>query len=252
MAADVTSNPVIILVHPQLVENIGMTARAMANCALEELRLVAPRDPWPLNDTLRQRMLAAASGADDILEKAQNFDSVQEAIADLNHIYATTSRTNDMTTRIMTARAGAPEMIARIKDKQRIGILFGPERTGLTLEHIALAGSKITIPLNPDFMSLNLAQAVLLLGYEYYQAQQNAQKNEIRWGKSHPATRQEYENLFNRLDYYLDQAGFFPTEDMRPTMTRNLQAALQRAEMSEQEIRSWHGVLKALAKERKA
>lgn len=241
-----TNNPIIILVHPQLVENIGMTARAMANCALTELRIVAPRDPWPLGEVHRQRMMAASSGADSILENAKMFDTVEDAIADLNHVYATTSRPNDMANRIMTPRAAIPDMVERIRDDQKVGVLFGPERMGLINEYVALAGTKITIPLNPEFMSLNLAQCVLLIGYEWYQANDNTPSNQIRMGKSRPATREEYQNFFNRLEHYLDESGFFVADDMRPTMTRNLQTTLQRADMTEQEIRSWHGVIKAL------
>ncbi|HAX91005.1 MAG TPA: rRNA methyltransferase, partial [Rhodospirillaceae bacterium] len=133
--------PVIILVHPQLVENIGMTARAMANCALTEMRIVAPRDPWPLGDIHRQRMMAASSGADDILENAKHYDTVEAAIADLNHVYATTSRENDMTNRIMTPRAAIPEMVERVRDGQKVGVLFGPERMGLINDYIAMAGT---------------------------------------------------------------------------------------------------------------
>lgn len=240
------SAPIIILVHPQLVENIGMTARAMANCALTELRIVAPRDPWPLGEVHRQRMMAASSGADSILENAKMFDTVEAAIADLNHVYATTSRPNDMTNRIMTPRAAIPDMLERVRDDQKVGVLFGPERMGLVNDYIALAGTKITIPLNPEFMSLNLAQCVLLIGYEWYQANDSTPDNQIRMGKSRPATREEYQNFFNRLEHYLDETGFFVADDMRPTMTRNLHAALQRADMTEQEIRSWHGVIKAL------
>ncbi|MDX9689508.1 MAG: RNA methyltransferase [Proteobacteria bacterium] len=240
------TTPIIILVHPQLVENIGMTARAMANCALPELRIVAPRDPWPLGDVHRQRMAAASSGAEDILTNAKLYDTVQDAIADLNYVYATTSRTNDMVNRIVTARAAAPDMKERIDEGQKVGVLFGPERMGLINDYIVLANCKITIPLNPDFMSLNLAQCVLLVGYEWYQAKDKTQPSQIRMGKSRPATHDEYENFFRRLEEELDTSGYFTTEDMRPTITRNLQSALQRAEMTEQEIRTWHGVVSAL------
>ncbi|MFA6279295.1 MAG: RNA methyltransferase [Bdellovibrionales bacterium] len=238
--------PIIILVHPQLVENIGMTARAMANCALPELRIVAPRDPWPLGDIHRQRMMAASSGADDLLENAKHYDTVKDAIADLNYVYATTARGNDMVNRIMTPRAAIPDMIERTSDGQKVGVLFGPERMGLINDYVALANAKITIPLNPDFMSLNLAQTVLLIGYEWYQANDATPENQLRVGKSRPALREEYQKFFDRFEDELDKAGYFVAEDMRPTITRNLQSTLGRAEMTEQEIRSWHGVLSAL------
>lgn len=241
-----TAAPIIILVHPQLVENIGMTARAMANCALEELRIVSPRDPWPLGPVHKKRMMAASSGADDILEKARCFETVEEAIKDLNYVYATTSRSHDMVNIIMTPRAAIPDMLSRIGEGQKVGVLFGPERMGLINDYIVLTNAKITIPLNPEFMSLNLAQTVLLIGYEWYQANDKTPPAQLDRGKSRPATREEYLNFYRRLEAALDEAGFFTTEEMRPTMTRSLQNALQRAELTEQEIRTWHGVIKAL------
>ncbi len=241
-----STQPIIILVHPQLVENIGMTARAMANCGLAELRIVSPRDPWPLDEIHRQRMMAASSGADYILEAAKHFDTVEQAIAELNYIYATTSRTHDMVNKIMTPRAAIPDMIARMTEDQKVGVMFGPERTGLINDYIALANAKITIPLNPEFMSLNLAQTVLLIGYEWYQAKDQTPASHVHLGNSQPAKRDEYLNFYQRLEAELETAGFFVAPDMRPTMTRSLQNMLQRAEMTEQEIRTWHGVISAL------
>jgi tRNA/rRNA methyltransferase len=242
--------PVIILVNPQLVENIGMTARAMANCGLAELRIIKPRDPWPLGEIHQQRMLAASSGADDILQQATLFDTVEAAIADLNFVYATTGRQQDMVNRIFTGRAAAADMAQRATSGQKIGVLFGPERTGLINDHIVLANARVTIPLNPDFMSLNLAQAVLLIGYEWYQTQDQTPDRQMYHGDSQPASREDYLNFYRRLEHELDGTGFFVAEHMRPTMTRSLQNMLQRAEMTEQEIRTWHGVLTALSKKR--
>ncbi|HEU0118688.1 MAG TPA: RNA methyltransferase [Alphaproteobacteria bacterium] len=239
--------PVIILVEPQLVENIGMTARAMMNCGLSELRIVDPRDTWPLHDELQARMLAASSGADEILTTAKIYNTVPEAIADLNQVYATTARTHDMTTRIFTARGAMADVIERTQAGQKTGVMFGKERTGLVRDHIVLANAKITIPLNPEFTSLNLAQAVLLIGYEWYQAQDQTPPNQLSMGTSRPATREEYLNFYRRLEEELENAGFFVAEDMRPSMTRSLQSTLQRAELTEQEIRTWHGVISALA-----
>jgi len=246
-----TTQPVIILVEPQLVENIGMTARAMMNCGLTELRLVDPRDPWPLHDPLQERMDAASSGADEILKNAKIFDTVQAAITDLNYVYATTGRTHDMTNRIFTARGATPDMAQRIAADQKVGVMFGRERTGLVNEHIVLANAKITIPLNPEFASLNLAQAVLLIGYEWYQSRDQTPGHQLYSSHSRPATREEYLFFYNRLEQELDEAGFFVAADMRPSMTRSLQNALQRAEMTEQEIRTWHGVLSSLIGKRK-
>ena len=191
-------------------------------------------------------MLAASSGADDILNNARVYDTLEMAVADLNYVYATAGRPHDMVNRVFTARSAIPDMIARIKDDQKIGVLFGPERTGLTNDHITLANAIITIPLNPEFMSLNLAQAVLLIGYEWYQANISAPDVQLRVGSSRPALREEYLNFYQRLEAELEAAGFFVAENMRPYMTRSLQNMLQRAEMTDQEIRTWHGVLSAL------
>jgi tRNA/rRNA methyltransferase len=241
-----TSAPIIILVEPQLVENIGMTARAMMNCGLSELRLVDPRDPWPLHDVLQERMEAASSGAGEILQNAKIFATLPEAISDLHYVYATTSRRHDMVNRILTPRAAIPDMIERMKGEQKIGVLFGRERTGLVSDHVALANARITIPLNPEFSSLNLAQAVLLIGYEWYQARDKTPDHQVHFGASRPATREEYLNFFARLEQALDERDFFVAADMRPMMVRSLQNMLQRAEMTEQEIRTWHGVISAL------
>lgn len=239
-------NPVIILVEPQLVENIGMTARAMMNCGLAELRLVDPRDPWPLHEVMLERMAAASSGADAVLNAARVFATLEEAVADLHYVYATTARSHDMVNRILTPRAAAPDMAERLAAGQKVGVLFGRERTGLVNDQIMLANAKITIPLNPEFASLNLAQAVLLIGYEWYQAKDTTPERQLHTGSSRPATREEYLNFFKRLEDELDKNGFFVAKDMRPTMTRSLHNMLQRAEMTEQEIRTWHGVISAL------
>lgn len=241
-----TNPPAIILVHPQLVENIGMAARAMGNCALPEMCIVKPRDPWPLPEDVKHRMTANSAGADKILENAKIFETVEEAIADLNFVYATTARNNDMTNRIFTANAAAPDMVARSSADQKVGVMFGPERSGLTNEYIALANAKITIPLNPDFSSLNLAQCVLLIGYEWFQAQDETPDLQTYQGRSAPATSKEYLNFYQRLEDELSAVGFFPNEEMKPTIARNLQSMLRRAEMTEQEVRTWHGVISAL------
>jgi tRNA/rRNA methyltransferase len=238
--------PTIILVEPQLVENIGMTARAMMNCGLTELRIVDPRDPWPLHDAMEERMRAASSGADDVLRAAKLYATVPAAIADLNYIYATSSRAHDMVNRVMTPRAAIPDMVSRGAHGQKIGVMFGRERTGLVSDHLVLANAKITIPLNPEFSSLNLAQSVLLIGYEWFLAKDTTVPDQLNVGHSRPASHAEYMNFYQRLERELDAAGFFVAKEMRPTMTRSLQTMLQRAAMTEQELRTWHGVLSAL------
>jgi tRNA/rRNA methyltransferase len=233
-------------VEPQLVENIGMTARAMMNTGLTELRLVDPRDQWPLHEVMQERMTGAASGADEILTNAKIYATVPEALADLNYVYATTARGHDMINRIMTPRAAIPDMKDRIAADQKVGVMFGRERTGLINDHVVMANAIITVPLNPEFSSLNLAQAVLLIGYEWYQGNDQTPASRLHTGSSRPATRDEYFNFFGRLESALDERGFFVAADMRPGMVRSLQNMLQRAEMTEQEIRTWHGVISAL------
>src|SRR5437764_14492279 len=161
----VTGGPAVILVEPQLGENIGTAARAMANCGLDDLRLVRPRDGWPSD-----KAIAAASGADAVLEKARLYPSIAAAIADLNHVYASTARDRYMVKRELTPRRAAEEMHEFMARDEPCGILFGPERTGLINDDIPLADTVITVPLNPAFSSLNLAQAVLIVGYEWFTA----------------------------------------------------------------------------------
>ncbi len=158
-----SGGPAIILVAPQLGENIGTAARAMFNCGLTDLRLVRPRDGWP-----SKKAQAAASGADLVLDKAHLFETVEDAIAGLTRVYATTARDRYMVKRVLTPRAAAAEIRALMAAGEACGILFGPERTGLLNEHIALADTVLNVPLNPAFSSLNLAQAVLLVGYEWF------------------------------------------------------------------------------------
>ncbi|MBI1272536.1 MAG: RNA methyltransferase [Alphaproteobacteria bacterium] len=241
------TTPAIILVRPQMVENIGMSARAMMNCGLSEMRIVEPRDPWPLESWLDERLHAASSGADAVLDDAKVFPTLEAATADLQHIYATTARNDRAVVKNwFTGRAAAADMRARTGTGQRIGILFGPERTGLTNDDLTLANDAITIPLNPAFSSLNLAQGVLLAGYEWYQAGDSTADVYLHDTESHPATKEELTNLFGRLETELETAGFFTTAELRPIMQRNLRNTLQRAQMTEQEVRTWHGVLSAL------
>jgi tRNA/rRNA methyltransferase len=235
--------PVIILVRPQLGENIGMAARAMLNCGLSELRLVTPRDGWPNPKAVR-----AASGADVVLEKAKVFDSVAEAVTGLQRVVATTARTRELVQRIVTARRAAVDMRGWIASGERVGILFGPERTGLENDDAVLADTALTIPLNPQFSSLNVAQAVLLVAYEWLASADAAPDERLSEHATRPATKDELQNLFDHLERALDQSGFLRHKAMRPAMVNNLRALLQRAAMTEQEVRTFHGVIKFLSK----
>jgi tRNA/rRNA methyltransferase len=220
-----------------------MAARAMLNCGLSRLRLVSPRDGWP--NAKAQR---AASGADVVLDKAKVFDAVGEAVADLERVVATTARNRELSQRILTPRRAAAEMRGWIGRGERVGILFGPERTGLTNDDMVQADTALSIPLNPQFSSLNIAQAVLLVAYEWAAADEDAPAERMSDHATRPATKDELLNLFEHLERALDQSGFLRNKAMRPAMVHNLRAFLQRAAMTEQEVRSFHGVIKYLAK----
>jgi tRNA/rRNA methyltransferase len=235
--------PIVIMVRPQLGENIGMAARAMLNCGLSSLRLVAPRDGWP-----SERAQRAASGADIVLERAEIFDTVGEAVADLDRVVATTARNRELSQRIVTARHAASEMRGWIGQGRRVGVMFGPERTGLENDDMVHADTALSIPLNPQFSSLNVAQAVLLVAYEWAASGDTTPVERMADHATRPATKEELQNLFDHLERALDQSGFLRNKDMRPSMVLNLRALLQRAAMTEQEARTFHGVIKFLSK----
>jgi tRNA/rRNA methyltransferase len=231
------------MVRPQIGENIGMAARAMLNCGLSALRLVSPRDGWP-----NERAQRAASGADVVLEKARVFETVADAVADLEHVVATTARNRELVQRIVTARQAASEMRNWIARGGRVGILFGPERTGLANDDMVHADTALSIPLNPQFSSLNLAQAVLIVAYEWATAGDAMPPERMADHATRPATKEELQNLFAHLERALDESGFLRNKAMRPSMVLNLRALLQRAAMTEQEARTFHGVIKFLSK----
>ena len=238
-----TVAPTIILVRPQLGENIGMAARAMLNCGLSSLRLVSPRDGWPNPKAQR-----AASGADVVLDKVKLFDTVEAAVADLGRVVATTARNRELSQRIVTPRRAAAEIRGWTAEGDKVGILFGPERTGLTNDDMVQADTALSIPLNPQFSSLNIAQAVLLVSYEWAMAEEDAPTERMSDHSTRPATKDELQNLCAHLARALDQSGFLRNKAMRPAMVNNLRAFLQRTAMTEQEVRSFHGVIKYLAK----
>ncbi|MDB5367886.1 MAG: putative tRNA/rRNA methyltransferase [Rhodospirillales bacterium] len=233
--------PVVVLVTPQLGENIGACARAMLNCGLTELRLVAPRDGWP-----NERAVAASSGAGAVLDAAQLYPTTEAAIADLNFVLATTARPRDMVKEVVTPEEAATRLHARAAQGQRCGVLFGAERMGLLNDDIPRADAILNIPVNPDFSSLNLAQAVLLVGYAWRRAGIEVPSAVLETGGVLPATKIEVENLFRHLDQALAAGGFYTSEQQRPSMTRNLYNLIQRAGMTEQEVRTFHGVIVAL------
>ncbi|HEY0526096.1 MAG TPA: RNA methyltransferase [Stellaceae bacterium] len=240
--ATLSSGPAVILVHPQLGENIGTAARAMFNCGLTDLRLVRPRDGWP-----SEKARAAASGADPVIDNARLYDTAEEAVADLHRVYATTARERHMVKRVVTPRQAAAEMRGIAADGQNFGVLFGAERAGLTNDHVGLADAIVAVPLNPSFSSLNLAQAVLLVGYEWFTAGDATAPEVLPVGDSRPATKAELHEFFAHLEEELDRTGFLRNVEKRPTTVRNVRTLFERADCTEQELRTLHGIVVALA-----
>jgi tRNA/rRNA methyltransferase len=236
------ATPVIVLVDPQLGENIGTAARAMLNCGLGARRLVRPRDGWP-NDAA----VAAASGADAVLRAATLFDDTAAAVADLQRVYAATARPRDLVKPVVTPRAMAEEVRAATARGERCGVLFGPERTGLDNNDVTLADAVLEVPLNPGFTSLNLAQAVLIVGYEWFQAAGEAPGRRLRHNASPIASKAELLNFFQRLEHELDVCGFLQPAEKRPAMVRAIRNLFDRAELTEQEVRTLHGIVSGLA-----
>lgn len=238
--------PVIVLVRPQLGENIGMAARAMLNCGLGELRLVAPRDGWPSPTAQR-----AASGADSVLEAVQVYDTVANAVGDRTRVIATTARARELTQRVVNPRRAAADLHAWIAAGERCAVMFGPERTGLENDDLVYADTVLSIPLNPQFSSLNIAQAVLLVAYEWSQADAVPDETLVT-NTSRPATKAELANLFGHLERELDDSGFLRVPEKRPDMVRNIRALLQRALPTEQEVNTFHGIIAYLATKKQA
>ena len=240
-------SPVVILVRPQLAENIGAVARAMANGGLFHLRLVAPRDGWP-----QDRARRTASGAGRILDAATVFPDLASAVADLHRVFATCPRPRHIVKPVLTARGGAAELRAIGDRGLRAGLLFGPERAGLDNEDIARADSLIRYPLNPGFMSLNLAQAVMIMAYEWWMAREATPPRRLESHKTHVATKGELDNFLTHLIAECDESGFLRNEQKRPGMVRNIRHFLERGEATEQELRTFHGVVTELARGRHA
>ncbi len=232
--------PAVILVYPQLGENIGMAARAMLNCGLSDLRLVRPREGWPSEKARR-----TASGADLVIEGARLFKTVPEAIADLNLVYAATARPRGMTKPVLTPAAAAGAMRAR--NLPGAGIIFGGEAMGLDNDHVALAEAIISVPLRAGFSSLNLAQAVLINAYEWSRAGDATPEIQLPMAHTRPANKEELLGLFEHLEKELEASGFFHIREKRPIMVRNLRNLLGRAQLTEQEVRTLRGVVAGLA-----
>ena len=242
-----TAPPVVILVRPQLGENIGAAARAMMNCGLYDLRLVAPRDGWP-----NPAAMPMAAGGAEIIEKATVYDDVGAAAHDLTFVAALSARRRDMPVRTGDPRGVTSDIL---RHGTRAGLMFGPEKSGLDNEEVVRADCLVTADLNPHYPSLNLAQAVLMMAWEWRVAALESVALESaalapRPDEESPATLLERDRFHDRLEAELDEGGFFISPEMAPAVKRNLRALFARAAPSSQEISTLHGVIQALTKRR--
>ena len=237
------SAPAVILSEPQLGENIGAAARAMANFGLSDLRLVRPRDGWP-----NEKADAMAAGAAFVLEHVRLFDSVEAAVAGLHLVFATTARDRTMAKPVLTPAEAASRLRDAAAAGQTTALLFGGERSGLSTDEVALCDAVITIPTDRGFSSLNLGQAVLLTGYEWFKAGDETPAERIDHGLALPAPREELFRLFEHLEEELEKSGFLYPPGNRPGMIRNLRSILHRAQLTDQEVRTLRGVIVALTK----
>ena len=241
-----TAAPVVILVEPQLGENIGATARAMGNFGLSRLRLIKPVQGWP-----NKRARVMASGADRILEQAELFDSAAAAVADCHHVFAMTARAHDQAKPVAGAEEAVRLMAPRIAGGETIGLMFGRERNGLENDEVGLADCIVTLPVNPAFASLNLAQAVVILGYEWFKL---ASAGGLPFGmpaKSPPAPKEQLFAFFRDLERELEAVEYFRPAEKRGTMIVNMRNIFTRMQPSQQDIRTLHGVITALVQGRK-
>ncbi len=234
--------PAVILSQPQMGENVGAAARAMKNFGLSELRLVAPKCGWP-NDKAQM----VASGAADIIERTAVYEDTAAALAGFQLVFATTARDRDIVREILTPEAAARRLRQAANDGVRTALLFGGERAGLTNEEMDLADAAITIP-TAAFSSLNLGQAVLLLGYEWLKAADTTPPSRTRKTIARPASRAELTGLFEHLERELDAAQFHYPPEKRDTMVRNMRAMLLRSHLSDQEVRTIRGMIVALVR----
>src|ERR1700692_3429632 len=240
------AGPVVILVEPQLGENIGMAARAMGNFGLTQLRIVNPRDGWPNVHARR-----AASGADHILDQVELFDTVEQAVADCTLLFATTARAHDQAKPVVAPEAAAREMASAITGGAAVGILFGRERYGLQNEEVALADRIVTFPVNPGFASLNLAQAVLLVGYEWFKLAISGALPFAMPERSERASQHQMQAFFDNLVRELDKVEFLRPAEKRDTMLVNLRNIFARMDPTKQDMHTRHGGGMAIADGRK-
>lgn len=230
-----------------MAENIGAAARAMFNFGLTDLRLVNPRDGWP-----NENVVTMDAGALAKMPPVSVFDTLEEAAANLNFIAATSARPRDMVVPVFTPQSAVTECRKRFNEKQKIGFVFGRERTGLTNDDISLCHAIVTIPANPAFSSLNLAQSVLLMAYEWLKSDDKTPKKTIDPGGRFPAEHKKLDEFLSRLEKELETHHFFRTQEITPTMKRNIRNMFTRNDLTDQEVRTLHGVISALTGKKNA
>lgn len=232
--------PAVLLVRPQMGENIGASARAMWNFGLDRMRIVAPRDGWP-----NEKAVAMASGAGRVLDNVRVVDQLADAADDLHYVYATTARSRDLTKPVLTPEEAMADAHARIARGENVGVVFGPERAGLDNDEVARANALISVPVNPAFGSLNLAQCVLLIAYEWLKSDARA---EAAVNSVAPATQDDRAHLLANLTARLDEAGFFFPSDKAASMRLNLANLVSRLELTSADVRMLQGVVKTLGR----
>jgi len=237
--------PSIILVKPQMGENIGSAARAMLNFGLENMRVVAARDGWP-----SQSAVATASGAGRVLDQARHFSSFHDAVGDCHFVFATTARDRDLTKPVYDPKKAMRIAYEKISDGQNVGIIFGPERAGLENTEVVRSNALITVPVNPDFSSINLAQTVLLLSYEWFLATDIYEENSSNTRKTSVASILEIEKLSEQYENELEKIGFFFPEEKATSMKSTLRNIWSRLPLTVSDVRAFHGILRHLIKRR--
>ncbi len=235
--------PAFILVRPQMGENIGGAARAMWNFGLDRMRVVAPRDGWP-----NPRAVAMASGAGRLLDAAMLFDDTAAAIADCDFVFATTARARDLTKPVMTPERAMEHARAMIAQGRRVGVLFGPERAGLENEDVARANAIVSVPVNPDFASLNLAQCVLLTAYEWRRQTGDVPPEVVEMARTERASHVEIDKLSAHYEARLAKAGFFFPEHKAEGMKRNLRNLWSRMPLTRADVQVFHGILRQMVR----
>jgi len=239
--------PAIILVEPQMGENIGAAARAMWNFGLRDLRIVSPRDGWP-----NERAIAMASGATPVIDNARIYASTAEAVADLHYVLATTARPREMVKTVMTPERACEVMRERTAGGQSVGVLFGKERTGLENDDVVRANAIVSVPVNPAFASLNLGQCVLLVSYEWRRQTGAAEPEALVMVRTDLATSDHVDRMLSHLEEELDDAHFFFPEHKRVSMQTNLRNIFRRAPLTDQDVRTLWGVIRALSTRRRS